>query len=127
MIEQLKSDKLKLTADLKKSHDHAIKATELQALVEEEATRLKLTIQAAEMDKQTLQQEVQSLTGVNKYLRDTTVKSVDEFLLRLKQLLYRSINISVDHRDNARQLFSAWKTGQEDDTKVLSAWNKFLY
>lgn len=55
----------------------------MQALAEEEATRLKLTVQAAEMDKQTLQQEVQSLTGVIKYLRDTTVKSVNEFL-RLK-------------------------------------------
>jgi len=56
----------------------------LQALAEEEATRLKLIIQAAEMDKQTLQQEVQNLTGIVEYLRNTTVKSVDEFLNRLK-------------------------------------------
>jgi len=84
VIERLKSDKLDLTAELKRSHDHAIKATELQALAEEEATRLKLTIQAAEMDKQTLQQEIQSLTGVVEHLRNTTVKSVDEFLHRLK-------------------------------------------
>jgi len=56
----------------------------LQALAEEEAIRLKLLIQAAEMDKQTLQQEVQNLTGVVEYLRKTTVKSVDEFLNGLK-------------------------------------------
>ena len=84
MIEQLKSEKLELTTELKKLHDYAIKATELQALAEEEATRLKLTIQAAEMDKQILQQEVQSLTGVIECLRNTTAKSVDEFLHRLK-------------------------------------------
>lgn len=84
VIEQLKLDKLELTAKLKRSHDHAIKAAELQALAEEEATRLQLTIQTAEMDKQTLQQEVQSLTGVVEHLRNTTVKSVDEFLDRLK-------------------------------------------
>jgi len=52
----------------------------LQALAEEEATRLKLTLQAAEMDKQALQQEVQNLRGVIECLRHTTVKSVDEFL-----------------------------------------------
>ncbi len=56
----------------------------MQALAEEEATRLKLIIQAAEMDKQTLQQEVQNLTGIVEYLRNTTVKCVDEFLNRLK-------------------------------------------
>ena len=84
MIEQLESEKLELTTELKKSHDRAIKATESQALAEEEVTRLRLTIQAAEMDKQTLQQEVQSLTGVIEYLRNQTVKSVDEFLHRLK-------------------------------------------
>ena len=55
-----------------------------QALIEEEATRVKLTIQAAEMGKQTIQQEAQSLTSVIEYLRNTTVMSVDEFLRRLK-------------------------------------------
>ena len=84
VIEQLKSEKLELVAELEKSHDHATKATESHALAEEEATRLKLTIHAAEMDKQILQQEVQSLTGVIEYLRNTTVKSVNEFLHRLK-------------------------------------------
>ena len=36
------------------------------------------------MDKQTLLQEVQSLTGVIEHLGITTVKSVDDFLHRLK-------------------------------------------
>lgn len=84
MIEQLRSDKLELTAELERSRDQATKAAELQALADEEATRLQLITQAAEMDKQTLQQEVQSLTGVVEHLRRTTVKSVEDFLHRLK-------------------------------------------
>ena len=84
MIEQLNSENLELTAELTKSNDHVIRAIELQALAEEEANRLKSTIQAAEMDKQALQQEVQNLTGVIEYLRNTAVKSVDEFLHRFK-------------------------------------------
>jgi len=80
----LKSDKLELIAELNKSNDQAIRAIELQALVEEEANQLKLTIQAAEMNKQALQQEVQNLTGVIECLRHITVKSVDKFLNRLK-------------------------------------------
>ena len=84
VIEQLRSDKLEMTAELERSYGHAMKAAELQAIAEEQATRLELTIQAAEMDKQTLQQEVQSLTGVVEHLRNTTIKSVDEFLERLK-------------------------------------------
>jgi len=36
------------------------------------------------MDKQMLQQTVQNLAGVVEVLRITTVKSVDEFLNRLK-------------------------------------------
>jgi len=80
----LKSDKLELTAELNKSNDQAIRAIELQALAEEEANQLKLTIQAAEMDKQALQQEVQNLTGVIECLRHTIVKSVNKFLNRLK-------------------------------------------
>ena len=61
-----------------------IKQQRRQALAEEEATRLKLSVQATEMDKQILQQEVQNLMGVVEYLRNTAVKSVDEFRNRLK-------------------------------------------
>jgi hypothetical protein len=43
-----------LIAKLNKSNDQAIRAIELQALVEEEANQLKLTIQVAKMDKQAL-------------------------------------------------------------------------
>lgn len=59
-------------------------ATELRELAEEEANRLQLAIQAAEIDKQMLRQTVQNLAGVVELLRITTVKSVDEFLNRLK-------------------------------------------
>jgi len=36
------------------------------------------------MGKQILQQQVQNLTGMVEYFRNTTVKSVDEFINRLK-------------------------------------------
>jgi hypothetical protein len=75
VIEQLKAEKLKMASDL---------ATELRELAEEEANRLQLAIQAAEIDKQMLRQTVQNLAGVVELLRITTVKSVDEFLNRLK-------------------------------------------
>jgi len=64
VIEQLKTDKLKMTAELDKLHDQVTKATELKQLAEEEAIQFKLIIQADEMDKQILQQKVQNLTGI---------------------------------------------------------------
>ena len=84
MIERLKLEKLTLVTEMNKSKDQAIKATELKESGKEETNRLKLVIQSAEMDKQMLQQDVQNLTGVVEYLRTTTVKSVDEFLHKLK-------------------------------------------
>ncbi len=36
------------------------------------------------MDKQSLQQEIQSLIDIVEFLRNTTVKSIDDFLNRLK-------------------------------------------
>ena len=77
-------DKAEMIPELNKSNGPAIKTTKLQALAEEEAPGLKLTIQAAEMDKQTLQQEAQSLTGIVEFLRNTTIQSVDEFRNSLK-------------------------------------------
>ena len=52
VIEQLKLEKLTLIAELNKSKDDAIKATELKEMAEEETNRLRLVIQAEEMDKQ---------------------------------------------------------------------------
>ncbi len=84
MIEQLNSDKLKMASDLESLNGEVKNATELKEMAEEEANRLRLAIQEAEMDKQMLQQTVQNLAGVVELLRTTTVKSVDEFLNRLK-------------------------------------------
>ena len=92
MIQKLKADKLKLTAELNESKDQAIKAIELKRLADEEVNRLKLGMQTAGMDKQMLQQKVQNLTGVMELLRSTTVTSMDEFLNRLKlDLSYEQI------------------------------------
>lgn len=88
----MKADKLKLTAELNESKDQATKATEVKGLAEEEVNRLKLGMQTAKTDKQMLQQKVQNLTGVREFLRSTTVKSIDEFLNRLKlDLSYEQI------------------------------------
>ena len=84
MIEQLKRDKLKMATELSKLHDQATKATDLKHLAEEEAARSKLVIQAAEVDKQILQQEVQNLTGMVEYFRNTIANSVNEVLNILK-------------------------------------------
>jgi len=84
VIEQLKAEKLRMTSGLDSLKDEVKKVTELKELAEEEANRLQLAMQAAEMDKQMLEQTVQNLAGVVEFLRITTVKSVDEFLNRLK-------------------------------------------
>ncbi len=84
MIEQLNSDKLKMASDLESLNGEVENATELKEMAEEEANRLRLAIQEAQMDMQMLQQTVQNLAGVVELLRTTTVKSVDEFLNRLK-------------------------------------------
>jgi hypothetical protein len=73
-----------MTSGLVSLKDEVKKVTELKELAEEEANRLQLAMQAAEMDKQMLEQTVQNLAGVVEFLRITTVKSVDEFLNRLK-------------------------------------------
>ena len=60
-----------------------MKASELKQLAEEEVTGFNL-IQGAEMEKQILQQQVQTLIDMIEYFRSITVKSVDEFMSRLK-------------------------------------------
>ena len=84
VIEQLTAEKLKLTAELGEASDQTKKVLEMKELAEEEVTRLKSTIQAVEMDKGMLQQQVQNLTDLIKYFRKTTTQSVDEFINRLK-------------------------------------------
>ncbi len=72
-----------MATELSELHNQATKAIELKHLAEEEAARSKLVIQAAEVDKQVLQQEVQNLTSMVEYFRNTT-NSVNEVLDRLK-------------------------------------------
>lgn len=84
VIERVKSDRLTLIAKINKSKNETIKATEVKRNAEEETIRLRLVVQAAEMDKQLVQQDIQNLPGVVELLRNKPVKSVDEFLNRLK-------------------------------------------
>jgi len=73
-----------LTADLDAANGLAIKETGLKDIAIAETTRLEAIVQAAEIDKQTLQQEVQKLQGILDFLRYTTLNSVKEFLKQLK-------------------------------------------
>ena len=73
-----------MATELNKLYNQATKAIDRKHLAEEEAARSKLVIQAAEVDKQILQQEVQNLTGIVEYFRNTTANSVNKVLNRLK-------------------------------------------
>ena len=84
MIEQLTSEKLKLSAELRESVDQTIKVTQMKELAEEEATRLTSVIQAVESDKLVLQQQVQNLTDLVEYFKNTIRQSMDEFMNRFK-------------------------------------------
>ena len=83
-IEQLQSENLKLTTDLDAAHRLTMKEIGLKDMATAEAARLKAIVQAAVMDKQTLQQEVQKLQSMLDFLRHTTSKTVNEFLKQLK-------------------------------------------
>ena len=56
---------------------------ELKVLTEEEVTRLKSVIQAAEMETQMLQQQVQSLADIVEYFKTTTAQLMEDFTNRL--------------------------------------------
>ncbi len=84
MIEQLESDKLRLTAELASSKNQMTQVMESKELVGREMAQLRSLVQASETDRQLLQQQMQNLRAVIEYLKDTTIKSVDEFTDKLK-------------------------------------------
>jgi hypothetical protein len=61
-----------------------VKAIEVKELAEEKAIRLTSMIQVAEVSKQTLQQQVQNLTGMVGCFRNIAANSVNEVLNRLE-------------------------------------------
>ena len=75
---------MQLAAELDKLNGQVREGKEVRIRIEETMSELKSTLQAAEKDKQSLQQEVQTLTGTLNFFRQTTCRSVDEFLNRLK-------------------------------------------
>jgi len=84
VIEQLESDKLRLTAELASSKNQMTQVMESKELVGREMAQLRSLVQASETDRQLLQQQMQNLRAVIEYLKDTTIKSVDEFTDKLK-------------------------------------------
>ena len=73
-----------MIAELNNCRNQAAQATELAQRAEGELYQMRIVIQAADNEKQILQQEVQNLLLLVNYFKDTTVKSMDEFLDRLK-------------------------------------------
>ena len=84
VIEQLESDKIRLTAELIDSKNQVTKAIASKELAEDEGVRLRSIIQAADLDRQLLQQQMQDLRGMIAYFKDTTRTAVDDFIARLK-------------------------------------------
>ena len=83
-IEQLQLENDKLTIDLDLVNGRTMEETRLKEMVTAETTQLRAKVQAAETDKQLLQQEVQELQGTLDLLRHTTSNAVTEFLHRLR-------------------------------------------
>ncbi len=75
---------MQLAAELDKLNGQVREEKEVRIRIEETLSELKSTLQATEKDKQFLQQEVQALTDALNFFRQTTCKSVHEFLNRLK-------------------------------------------
>lgn len=83
-IEKLEADKVELLAEVSELGDREAKAREVRQLAEEEASRLKASIQAMEVDKQVLIRKVKEFTMTGEYLRSNMVKLMDGYLSRLK-------------------------------------------
>ena len=83
-IEQLQLENDKLTIDLDLANGRTMEEKRLKEMVTAVTTRLRAKVQAAETDKQLLQQEVQELQGTLDLLRHTTSIAVTEFLHRLR-------------------------------------------
>jgi hypothetical protein len=92
-IENLQADNAKLANGLNRWKDRVAKESKLKELAEEEANRLKIRMQAAEMHNQQLQQEVQRLVLVADHFRSITIRSsekVNGVLEKLKFELHSS-------------------------------------
>lgn len=83
-IEQLQSENCKLTIKLDVANGRTMEETRLKEMATAETSRLRAIVQAAETDKQLLQQKVQKLQGMLDFLRHTTSNAVTEFLHRLR-------------------------------------------
>ena len=80
----MKSDNLRLTAELNEFNRQVTEATELKEVAEQKVAYFTSIARAVEIDKEKLQQEVQNLTGVVEHFKSTTVNSLDDFTNKLK-------------------------------------------
>lgn len=83
-VEQSQSQICKLTIDLDVANSRTREEARLKEMATAETTRLGVIVQAAETDKQMLQQEVLKLQSMLEFLRHTTSMAVTEFLHRLR-------------------------------------------
>jgi len=78
VIEQLEAERIEFTTELVKSKNQSTQAIGMRELAEEEANHLRSMLEATDCDKKLLQQQVQGLREVMKYVKEKTLKSMDE-------------------------------------------------
>lgn len=83
---------MQLATELNKSNREVNAANELRRKAEGSTSQMHSILQETERDKQLLQQEVSNLTAMTEFFRQTTSKSVGEFLSRLRLDLNLPIN-----------------------------------
>ena len=84
VIEKLEADKRQLTADLEYSNNCVSQMRQMKEKAEEETARLAMKMEAVELDRGSLQQQLLRLTGTTEHLKFTVVKSVEDFISKLK-------------------------------------------
>ena len=71
-------------AELSESNNQITQAMESRQMAESEASRLKASLERVETDRQNLQQEVQDLTGLVAYLRNTAFKDIEAITSKVR-------------------------------------------
>ena len=79
-IAQLRSENLRLTAELDAANSQVAEESKLRETAVGEGTRLRESLRKAAADEQVLRQHIQKLQGKVDYFRQTIKRSVDDYL-----------------------------------------------
>lgn len=83
-IEHLEKEKHTLFVEVEGLKEQLAKATEVRSAAEQEVQRLQVMLRASEMEKQIMQQNMQSLADMVDYLRSAAVIAAKEFLHKIE-------------------------------------------